>query len=133
MLVKVDRASMAVGLEVRPVFLHRDMLALAGRIPPRLLADRTQGKKVLKAALKPWLPDSILYRRKQGFALPLQKWLGGGLGDFFDSGKGGGALAELLPPAKRAALLKRQEASGRDPAGAAHSLFFLDRWLAKWM
>jgi hypothetical protein len=39
-LVKVDRASMAVSLEVRPVYLHRDILSLAAKIPPRLLADR---------------------------------------------------------------------------------------------
>src|SRR5260370_9273864 len=74
-LVKVDRASMAVALEVRPVYLHRDMLHLASRIPSRLLADGSHSKKLLKSALRAWLPDSTLARPKMGVSLPLGKWL----------------------------------------------------------
>src|SRR5262249_50628729 len=46
-LVKVDRASMAVSLEVRPVYVHRDLLALASRIPTENLADRSHSKEAL--------------------------------------------------------------------------------------
>src|SRR5258707_4364716 len=70
-LVKVDRASMAVSLEVRPVYLHREVMALAGKIPPGLLVDRKQAKKALKSAFRPWLPNEILYRDKIGFGVPL--------------------------------------------------------------
>ena len=65
-LVKVDRASMAVSLEVRPVFLHRTVLDLAASVPPALLVDGRQAKKLLRSALRPWLPGSILDRRKKG-------------------------------------------------------------------
>src|SRR5260370_8651903 len=69
-LVKVDRASMAVSLEVRPVYLHREVMALAGGIPPRLLVDRKQAKKALKRAFRPWLPNSLFYRDKMASAFP---------------------------------------------------------------
>src|SRR5262249_59483687 len=49
-LVKVDRASMAVALEVRPVFLHRDMLQLAGAIPAARLAGPAPAKEAPKGA-----------------------------------------------------------------------------------
>ena len=55
-LTKVDRASMAVALEVRPVFLHRDVLYLAGRVPARLLSTGTEAKALLRRAVRPWLP-----------------------------------------------------------------------------
>ena len=78
-LTKLDRASMAVSLETRPVFLNRRLLELAGRIPAGLLADRAEPKKVLRAALREWLPSSVLDRPKQGFAMPLGRWFRGDL------------------------------------------------------
>jgi asparagine synthase (glutamine-hydrolysing) len=75
MLVKLDRASMAVALEVRPVFLHRDVIDVARRIPPELLASRREPKRLLKATARGWLPSDIIDRPKHGFALPLPVWL----------------------------------------------------------
>jgi asparagine synthase (glutamine-hydrolysing) len=75
MLVKVDRASMAVALEVRPVFLHREVIDLARRIPPEQLAAPRAPKRLLKAAARGWLPSDIVDRPKHGFALPLPSWL----------------------------------------------------------
>src|SRR5207237_283629 len=130
--VKVDRASMAVSLEVRPVYLHREMLALAGRIPARLLADRRETKKALKSALRSWLPGSILDRRKMGFAMPFGKWARADLSQLVRQGTRRRCIDDVLDER----LLRR--ISGLDTAAAdggtaiAHSLFFLDRWLATW-
>jgi asparagine synthase (glutamine-hydrolysing) len=129
-LVKVDRASMAVSLEVRPVFLHRDLMALAARIPPRRLAVRSQAKAVLKEALAPWLPREVLYRRKMGFGMPLGRWLSGGNSPF--AGRGGGALAEYVDPGALEHLTRLHLAGKGDQAARMHSLLFLDRWLARW-
>ena len=130
-LVKVDRASMAVSLEVRPVFLHRDLMELAARIPAGALAGRTRAKDALKQALRPWLPDSVLFRRKQGFALPLGEWIRRGLSL--------GAGADSRPSAASAFLddslvakLAAQHADGVDHAARLHSVHLLDRWLQKW-
>ena len=73
-LVKVDRASMAVSLEVRAPLLDHRLMELAATIPSRLKLQGRNGKYILKKAMSPTLPDDILYRRKQGFAVPLDHW-----------------------------------------------------------
>jgi asparagine synthase (glutamine-hydrolysing) len=129
-LVKVDRASMAVALEVRPVYLHRDVLALAGRIPPALLADRREPKKALRSALREWLPSSILDRPKQGFAMPLGRWLHGDLQGL--AADGNGALGELLDPGYVRGTARAHLSGERDETSKLHSLLFLDHWLERW-
>lgn len=125
-LVKVDRASMAVSLEVRPVYLHRDMLALAARIPPALLVNRTQSKAVLKRALRAWLPDAILHRKKQGFALPLGEWLAAERQPL-GAGNHSPQVDVLLDT-----TALQSHTSGRNPGGGIHSLALLGQWLAHW-
>jgi len=73
-LTKVDRASMAVSLEVRAPMLDHHFLELAANIPSSLKLQAGQGKYILKKALEPVLPENILYRPKQGFAVPLDAW-----------------------------------------------------------
>jgi asparagine synthase (glutamine-hydrolysing) len=131
MLVKVDRASMAVALEVRPVYLHRDMLDLAARIPSNLLVTRKHSKKLLKSALRAWLPDSILNRPKMGFALPLERWITRDLKPLFDGG-GSAAFDELIDPALPGRLLAAHESGRPNLALRIHNLFFLKHWLNKW-
>jgi asparagine synthase (glutamine-hydrolysing) len=75
MLVKVDRAAMAHGLEVRPPLLDHRLVEWAGRLDPSLKLDGGEGKRILKSALEKRLPREILYRKKQGFALPVSDWL----------------------------------------------------------
>lgn len=132
-LVKVDRASMAVSLEVRPVYLHRDVMALAARIPPVYLADRHQAKKVLKSTLRRWLPDTVLYRQKQGFAMPLGRWLRDGLADTVDDETDKAGLGDLIDTTYFRRLLRQHQASRADVTSLIHSVFFLSRWINKWM
>lgn len=73
-LTKVDRASMAVSLEVRAPMLDHKFLEVAASIPSGLKLRNGTGKYILKKALEPVLPDNILYRSKQGFAIPLDLW-----------------------------------------------------------
>jgi asparagine synthase (glutamine-hydrolysing) len=132
-LVKVDRASMAVSLEVRPVFLHRDLLDLAGRIPSALLAGRNRSKGILKDALRPWLPDSVLYRRKMGFALPLEHWISGnGVGGLRPTSRVG-AMQDLIDPSLVDRLSQAHTAGKANHTARIHSLYFLDRWLDRWI
>jgi asparagine synthase (glutamine-hydrolysing) len=131
-LVKVDRASMAVSLEVRPVYLHRKILELAEKIPPHLLADRRHSKEALKRALKPWLPDSVLYRRKQGFAMPLKNWIGESLQQLFTQTNTENPLDELLDPKLLQTMADQHIYQGIDLTANIHSLFFLQHWVTKW-
>ncbi|MDX1548669.1 MAG: asparagine synthase (glutamine-hydrolyzing) [Rhodothermales bacterium] len=129
-LVKVDRASMAVSLEVRPVYLHRDVIALAERVPAHRLAGKAHSKEVLKHALRAWLPEPLLYRKKQGFAMPLQGWIRerGSLNGHHD---GEDPLADVLDVA-RLNRMTDAHAAGRNLTSRIHSLYFLRRWLAEW-
>jgi asparagine synthase (glutamine-hydrolysing) len=131
-LTKVDRASMAVSLEARPVYLHRRLLDLAGRIPARLLADGTEAKKVLRDAFRPWLPAAVLDRPKQGFAMPFSRWLRGDLGSMLADRVEERPVAQLVEPAA-IRRLAAEHASGRADRGAKlHALLFLDHWLERW-
>ena len=73
--VKVDRAASAVGLEARAPFLDTDVVNFACRLPPSLRMDGTTTKKILKTAMRGYLPDDILDRRKQGFGVPVARWM----------------------------------------------------------
>jgi asparagine synthase (glutamine-hydrolysing) len=75
MLTKVDRASMAHGLEVRAPFLDHRLAEWAFRLPAEMKIGQGGGKRILKAAQEKRVGRDILYRPKQGFSPPLAKWL----------------------------------------------------------
>jgi asparagine synthase (glutamine-hydrolysing) len=130
-LVKVDRASMAVALEVRPVYLHRDMLDLAGAIPGAQLATSRHTKEALKVALRSWLPEGTIRRGKQGFLAPLDRWLKEAEGASWTR-DAGSIIHELLDPSLLARLKQVKKKGGRGKPRAVHQLLLLDHWLARW-
>jgi len=81
-LTKVDRASMAVSLEVRCPLLDHRLMALAARIPSKLKLRGREGKYIFKRAMSTLLPQEILSRRKQGFVAPIARWLRKDLHEF---------------------------------------------------
>src|SRR4030095_7371487 len=70
-LTKVDRASMAVSLEVRCPFLDIELVDFVRRIPFSKKLRRGQTKYLLKQALRGILPDETLGRSKRGFGIPI--------------------------------------------------------------
>jgi len=73
-LVKVDRMSMAHSLEVRAPILDHKVIEFAAAIPHALKYHRGEKKIILKRSANKILPDSILYRKKMGFSVPLAEW-----------------------------------------------------------
>lgn len=73
--VKVDRATSAVGLEARAPFLDTDVVTFACRLPPDLRMDGLSTKRILKLAMRGRVPDEILDRPKQGFGVPVARWM----------------------------------------------------------
>jgi asparagine synthase (glutamine-hydrolysing) len=73
-LTKVDRASMAHALEVRVPFLDYQFVERVAALPSTFKLRGGESKFGLKKALEPYLPDEVLYRRKMGFAVPLDIW-----------------------------------------------------------
>lgn len=84
-LVKVDRASMAHGLEVRPPLLDHELFELAARIPSRFKIRDGDSKWIFKQTYKNQLPDRVLWRPKHGFDIPVDSWLCGPLRPMFEA------------------------------------------------
>lgn len=84
-MVKVDRASMAVSLEAREPVLDHRLMELAARIPSSLKLQGSEGKLIFKKAVSDRVPDEIINRKKQGFELPVAAWFRGPLKDITES------------------------------------------------
>ena len=70
-----DRLSMAYGLELRLPFLDHRLVEFSFRIPQQLKIKEGIPKYILKKAAEGIIPNEIIYRKKQGFAAPIQEWL----------------------------------------------------------
>lgn len=78
-LTKVDRASMAVSLEVRAPFLDHRVAEYAASLPPEFKLKGNVGKFILKKAVQNMLPKTVTKRAKKGFGIPIADWLKGRL------------------------------------------------------
>lgn len=83
-LVKVDRAAMSVGLEVRSPFLDVGVAEFARALPLRFKIRHGRGKWIVRQMLARHLPDALVARPKMGFAVPLAQWLRGPLKSWAD-------------------------------------------------
>lgn len=75
MLYKVDMMSMGNSLEIRPPLLDHRIIDFAFSLPSDYKIDKHRRKKILKDAFSEYLPESIQKRRKQGFEVPMKKWI----------------------------------------------------------
>lgn len=74
-LVKVDRAAMAVSLETRVPMLDKDVVEFAWTLPIDYKRGDGVGKKVLREVLYRYVPKEMMERPKKGFSIPIDKWL----------------------------------------------------------
>lgn len=79
LLVKADIAQMSASIEGRSPFLDHELADWAASLPPHLRVferhGKVEGKALLKYAMEGDLSDDILYRKKQGFSVPVKHWL----------------------------------------------------------
>ncbi len=73
-LTKVDRTSMAVGLEAREPLLDHRLIEFCATLPATMRLRHGEGKWLMKKAMEPYLPRDILYRKKMGFVTPISAW-----------------------------------------------------------
>ena len=133
-LCKVDRASMATGLEVRVPLLDHRVADVAARIPIGMKIDGGVGKTILRDLLHKTFPKDLFERPKAGFAVPLGDWLKNELKAW---------AADLLDPAalevdgyfNTASIRRMWEAhiAGRgDFAEPLWSVLMFRAWQMKW-
>ena len=115
-LTKVDRTAMACGLEVRVPMLDPTFVEWTLGLPSHLKLSGGDSKIVLKRALEPLLPNEVLYRRKQGFSVPLALWFRRDFGDNFARALAThrDELAEYFDVAHIEGLLARHRTGIRD-------------------
>ena len=75
LLAKVDRATMAFSLEARVPYLDHDFYGWCARLAPALKVHGSARKVLLKQLAERYLPRDIVHRPKQGFMMPLERWL----------------------------------------------------------
>jgi len=81
LLMRVDKMSMAASIEARVPFLDHRFVSLAMAIPAAMKTRGGELKHILKLAVRGLIPDQIIDRRKQGFAVPIDDWVTGRLGE----------------------------------------------------
>lgn len=128
-LTKVDRASMAVSLEVRCPILDHVFMEYVAQIPSKLKLVGTDGKHIFKKALKKYLPDDILYRKKMGFGVPILEWLKGDLKDYGRTLVLDGKASRLYLQGKYLQKIWNEHQSGlRNRAAELWSVMMLNLW-----
>jgi asparagine synthase (glutamine-hydrolysing) len=134
LLVKIDVASMANSLEVRAPFLDQELMRWAAGIPEAQRFDADEPKSLLKRAMEPYLPKSLLYRPKMGFGVPIDQWLRTDLRDHaFDVLLSEQARSRgLFEPAEIESILRRHLA-GENWAIRIWALLMLELWFVEWI
>jgi asparagine synthase (glutamine-hydrolysing) len=134
-LVKTDRASMAVSLEVRAPLLDHVLLEFAASCPSSWWLRGRETKSLFREAIRPWVGDEVLARKKKGFSPPLRRWL---LEDLRPRLEG-----ELLAPDSRTGryldlasireLWRTHAAGRRDFSDFFWALLVFETWHRTWM
>lgn len=130
-LVKVDRASMAVGLEVRCPLLDARVIELAWSLPLQMRFTPNGGKRILRKILARHVPPSLTERGKMGFGVPVAEWVRGPLREWAEDLLDDKRIREqglLQPEAVR--LVWQQHRSGwQNHDGLLWSLLMFQAWL----
>jgi asparagine synthase (glutamine-hydrolysing) len=132
-LVKIDRAAMAASLETRVPFLDTRVIDFAWRLPFNQKLRDGQGKWLLRKLLYRFVPRELVERPKQGFGVPIERWLRGPLRDWAEDLLSPAALASdgLLDPVPIRALWQRH-LSGTNVQHSLWNVLMYQAWRRRW-
>ncbi len=135
-LTKVDRASMAHSLEVRCPFLDRRVVGYVNSLPLGFKLRHGLGKYILKRIMKDRIPRGVLFRKKQGFTVPLARWLNRELSGLVDRcllDEAFLARQGLFEPEPLKDLVMRHRTKRENLWRPLWALVFFQMWYMKWV
>ena len=134
-LVKVDRASMAVALETRAPLLDYRLAEFMATVPPAMRYRNRTKKYLLKKAVTGVLPEEIIHRGKMGFGVPLKNWFRKDAADFAREILLSKQTRErgILRPEEVRRTLDRHAQGRRDFSGKLWTLLFFEMWCRHWL
>ena len=128
-LVKVDRMSMAHGLEIRCPLLDHHLVELAFSIPTATKLAHGQPKSLLKGLAERRLPADLVHRPKSGFSAPVGSWMAGPYAHRFrEDVLGRNAKSRDIVDGTRVKQLFSEHLTGRDHSFALWAVWMLERW-----
>lgn len=128
---KVDRASMAHGLEVREPLMDHSLVEWLATLPSHQKVQGAQGKVLLKKSMEPYLSQGVLYRPKMGFAVPLADWFRGPLKQRLRDTVLGAQLLDTgwFDPVYVRSLVDAHQSGARDHSAPLWSLMMFEAFL----
>ncbi len=134
LLTKVDRATMAHGLESRAPFLAHPLIEFALGLPLRQKLRGKTGKWVLKEAVRDLLPPAVRTRRKQGFSPPFSAWARGSMRGLVESRLAADRVARagVLDPAAVRAIVDAHLSGRAERGRTLWTLLSLQMWAERW-
>ena len=130
-LVKLDRASMAVSLEARCPLLDHRVVEFAWRVPTAMKLRGGVGKWLLRRVLGRYVPPALFERPKHGFNVPVGAWLRGPLREWAGDLLAPGRLRRegLMDPSHVQARWREHDAGRRDHAGELWAILMVEAWI----
>jgi asparagine synthase (glutamine-hydrolysing) len=134
-LIYTDKMSMAAGIEVRVPLLSEELFQLSWRMSPRLKQRRFVGKWILKQAMRPSLPRSVINRPKSGFGAPVRRWVRHDLRDLIGDVLSECALRQrgIFSPDQVGAFVDQTRCGARDGAYTVLALLSVELWCRRFL
>ncbi|HEY2934911.1 MAG TPA: asparagine synthase (glutamine-hydrolyzing) [Acidobacteriota bacterium] len=124
-----DNMTMANSLELRVPFCDVDLVEHVARTPARVRFPGWTLKPVLKSIAESHLPRDLIYRKKQGFMVPIGKWFRCELKSYLDSALRAEKLPSFLAPAVVSRIVQEHVCARRNHTHLLWALIVLTRWL----
>lgn len=135
LLTKVDRCAMAHGLESRAPFLAQRFTEHALTLPESARVRGARGKWMLKEIARDLLPESVIFRRKQGFSPPFSAWARGPLRDWLAARLSRARIerAGVMDPDAVQAVMRQHVEGGVERGRTLWALLSLQSWAEHWV
>ena len=132
-LVKLDRAAMSTSLETRAPFLDGRILDYAFKLSLKDKITKRKGKLILRDILSKYVPSKIIDRPKQGFSIPIDRWLRGALRSWAEDLLSNTKIKQygILDPSKTSLLWKSHLSGKYNNGEKLWTILMLQSWLEK--